>query len=51
LLDRGRVYGVINIIWAKAARQLDDMVRDNLGELQSAAAEIVESLRNQRRGR
>jgi IclR family transcriptional regulator, mhp operon transcriptional activator len=51
LLDGGRVHGVINIIWAKAARQLDDMVRDNLGELQNAAAEIVESLRNQRRGR
>jgi IclR family mhp operon transcriptional activator len=50
LLDAKRVHGVINIIWAKAARELDHMVRDHLADLQNAAAEIVESLRNQRKG-
>jgi IclR family mhp operon transcriptional activator len=49
LLDRGRVHGVVNIIWAKAARSIDDMVRDHLIDLQNAAAEIVQSLRNQAR--
>jgi len=44
LLDRGRVHGVINIIWVKAARTVDDMVRDHLADLQSAAADIVGSL-------
>jgi IclR family mhp operon transcriptional activator len=45
LLDRGRVHGVINIVWAKAAREIDDMVRDHLDDLQAAASEIVESIR------
>jgi IclR family transcriptional regulator, mhp operon transcriptional activator len=49
LLDRGRVHGVINIIWAKAARKVDEMVRNHLVDLQNAAAEIVESIRNQTR--
>jgi IclR family mhp operon transcriptional activator len=49
LLDRGRVHGVVNIIWAKAARTIDDMVRDHLIDLQNAAAEIVQSLRDQAR--
>ena len=48
LLDRGRVHGVINIIWVKAAKSVDDMVRDHLADLQAAAAEIVRSLRDQR---
>ncbi len=47
LLDRGRVHGVINIIWVKAARSIDDMVRDHLGDLQGAATQIVASLRAQ----
>jgi IclR family mhp operon transcriptional activator len=47
LLDARRVHGVINIIWARAARKVDEMVRDHLVDLQSAASEIVESLRNQ----
>jgi DNA-binding IclR family transcriptional regulator len=47
LLDRGRVHGVINIVWAKAAREIDDMVRDHLDDLQAAASEIVESIRYQ----
>jgi DNA-binding IclR family transcriptional regulator len=49
LLDRGRVHGVINIVWAKAAREVDDMVRDHLGDLKAAASEIVELLRYQAR--
>lgn len=47
LLDRGRVHGVINVIWPKSARTLEDMVRDCLGDLQRAAAEIVNALRNE----
>jgi IclR family mhp operon transcriptional activator len=49
LLEKGRVHGVVNIIWAKAARNIDDMVRDHLIDLQNAAAEIVQSLRDQAR--
>lgn len=45
LSDKRQVHGVINIIWAKAARSVDDMVRDRLGDLQQAAAEIVHSIR------
>jgi IclR family mhp operon transcriptional activator len=51
LLDRGRVHGVINIVWIKEARHVDDMVRDHLADLQSAAVKIVESLRLQVSGR
>jgi IclR family mhp operon transcriptional activator len=50
LVDRRRVHGVINIIWVRAARKIEDMARDHLADLQSAAAEIVVSLRNQTRG-
>lgn len=50
LRDRNRVHGVINIIWVKAARSVDDMVRDHLADLQAAADEIVASLRDQRAG-
>jgi IclR family mhp operon transcriptional activator len=49
LADRTRVHGVINIIWAKSAKEIDDMVRDHLAHLQAAATEIVESLRQQTR--
>jgi IclR family mhp operon transcriptional activator len=45
LLDRKRVHGVINIIWARAARTADEMARDHLADLQAAAAEIVSSMR------
>jgi len=48
LLDRGRIHGVINIVWVKAARELDNMVRDHLADLQVAATEIVNSLRAQK---
>lgn len=49
LLDGPRVHGVINIVWIKAARQVDDMVREHLTDLQAAAAEIVETLHIQTR--
>jgi IclR family mhp operon transcriptional activator len=49
LLDRGHVHGVINIIWVQAAKEIDDMVRDHLADLQAAASEIVASLRQARR--
>lgn len=49
LLDRGRVQGVINIVWVKAAREIDDMVRNHLADLHVAASEIVETLRYQAR--
>jgi IclR family mhp operon transcriptional activator len=48
LIDRGRVHGVINLIWVKAARSVDSMVRDHLADLQAAAAEIAESLREKK---
>jgi IclR family mhp operon transcriptional activator len=51
LLDQKRVHGVINIIWPKAARTLDDMVHDHLADLQKAASEIVISLRTQSQAR
>jgi IclR family mhp operon transcriptional activator len=44
LADKGQVHGVINIIWARAARSVDDMVRDHLADLQSAADDIVRAL-------
>lgn len=48
LLDRGRVHGVINIIWPKPARTIEEMVTQCLPSLQAAAAEIVSSLRQHR---
>lgn len=47
LLDNKRVHGVINIIWSKAAKTVEDMARDHLTDLQSAAVEIVASFRHQ----
>jgi IclR family transcriptional regulator, mhp operon transcriptional activator len=49
LLDRARVHGVINVIWPKSARTVEDMVRDCLGDLKAAAAEIVKALRSEPR--
>ena len=51
LLDGRRVHGVINIIWPKAAKAVDEMLRDHLGDLQGAAREIVDSLHEQSRSR
>jgi IclR family mhp operon transcriptional activator len=48
LLDGVRLHGVINIIWAKAARSVDDMARAHLADLQIAAADIVATLHGQR---
>jgi IclR family mhp operon transcriptional activator len=45
LLDRRRVHGVINIIWPRSARTVDEMVRDCLPDLRAAADEIVRTLR------
>ena len=47
LLGRGRVHGVINVIWPKPARTIKDMAKDYLADLQSAAAEIVNALRSE----
>jgi IclR family transcriptional regulator, mhp operon transcriptional activator len=51
LLDNRRVHGVINIIWPKAAKTLDEMVCDQLADLQDAAHEIVDALHDQTKGR
>ena len=45
LLDRGRVHGVINVIWPRAARPVEDVVRECLPPLRAAAEEIVTELR------
>lgn len=45
LQDRSRVHGVINIIWPRAARPVEEMVRDCLPPLRAAAEEIVMELR------
>jgi len=44
LLGRGRVHGVINLIWPKPARTIEEMARHYLPDLQSSAAEIVNAL-------
>lgn len=49
LLGNRLVHGVINIIWARAARTVEDMVRDHLVDLRNAAIEIVNSVSNQAR--
>jgi IclR family mhp operon transcriptional activator len=48
LLHGKRIYGVINIIWTKAAKSVEQMAQEHLDDLRSAAAEIVRSLREQR---
>ena len=45
LRDRSRVHGVINIIWPRAARSIDEMAMDCLPDLRAAAEEIVTELR------
>ncbi|MET0867941.1 MAG: helix-turn-helix domain-containing protein, partial [Pseudorhodoplanes sp.] len=49
LLDRGRVHGVVNLLWARAARTIDDMAAQHLVDLQAAASEIVMTLSAQGR--
>lgn len=40
LLDGRRVHGVINIIWARAARKVDEMVRDHSSIYKVQRAEL-----------
>jgi IclR family mhp operon transcriptional activator len=47
LRDGTRVHGVINIIWPRAARSVEDMVSTCLPDLRAAAEEIVTELRGQ----
>jgi IclR family mhp operon transcriptional activator len=48
LLDGKRVHGVINIIWTKAAKSIEQMALEHLDDLRGAATEIVRSLNKQR---
>jgi tetratricopeptide (TPR) repeat protein len=43
LLGRGRVHGVINVIWPKPARTIEDMAKDYLADLQSAARKYFDA--------
>jgi IclR family mhp operon transcriptional activator len=43
-LDRRRVHGAINIMWAKTAYTIEDFASRHLADLQAAAREIVDSL-------
>jgi IclR family transcriptional regulator, mhp operon transcriptional activator len=45
LLDRTKVHGAINILWIKTAFTVEQFAAQHLDDLRSAAAEIVESLR------
>ncbi len=45
LSDGNRVYGAINILWVKTAQPVEDFARRHLPDLQSAAREIVDSLK------
>jgi IclR family mhp operon transcriptional activator len=51
LLDNKRIHGVINIVWPRAARTIEEMVHEHLADLQNAASEIVVSLLNQAQAR
>jgi IclR family mhp operon transcriptional activator len=46
LLDQTKVHGSINILWIKTAFTVEEFAARHLSDLQSAAAEIVESLRH-----
>jgi IclR family transcriptional regulator, mhp operon transcriptional activator len=47
LLDRTRVHGSINLLWIRTAFTVQDFAARYLADLQGAAAEIVDSLRQQ----
>ncbi len=49
ILDNGRVHGVVNLLWAKAARTVEDMAAHHLADLTAAATEIAMTLREQGR--
>jgi IclR family mhp operon transcriptional activator len=46
LRDRTRVHGSINILWIKTAVTVKDFAARHLADLQAAAAEIVEAIRD-----
>jgi IclR family transcriptional regulator, mhp operon transcriptional activator len=46
LLDRTHVHGSINILWIRTAMTIEECAARYLADLQAAANEIVESLRN-----
>lgn len=46
LLDRGRVYGSINILWIRTAMTTEQCATRHLSDLKAAADEIVRSLRD-----
>ena len=45
LVDRSRVHGSINILWIRTAFTVEDFAARHLADLQTAAREIVDSLR------
>jgi len=47
LLDRTRVHGSINLLWIRTAFTVEEFAARHLGDLQAAAAEIVDTLRRQ----
>jgi len=47
LLDRTRVHGSINLLWIRTAFAVEEFAARHLGDLQAAAAEIVDTLRQQ----
>ena len=46
LLDRNRVHGAVNILWVKTAFTIENFANRHLADLQTAAREIVDSLRS-----
>jgi IclR family transcriptional regulator, mhp operon transcriptional activator len=51
LRDRTRVHGSINILWLRTAFTVEEFAARHLADLQAAAAEIVDSLRDRPRSR
>jgi IclR family mhp operon transcriptional activator len=47
LLDRARVHGSINLLWIRTAFTVEEFAARHLADLQAAAAEIVDTLRQQ----
>jgi IclR family transcriptional regulator, mhp operon transcriptional activator len=48
LLDRRRVHGAINILWIRTAFTVKEFAARHLADLQAAAAEIVEAVRDRK---
>jgi IclR family transcriptional regulator, mhp operon transcriptional activator len=49
LLDGAKVYGAINMLWLRPAFSVEAFAARHLSDLQTAAAEIVSSLRRRTR--